>query len=179
MTKFVCKNSNNLLGFALLDQGIIDDNVFFPWHTEEISITVSTSLATINDMEFGQWKLQSLRKILNTSFQVARFEGRKLVEQRQNRDRVDGDHKYLQTSSKQPKIIEELVSSLLNNGQETSKNGWGKNKGQHLRLQHIHHKQLRCLLVKAKLLFQNEGMVYRSRQREDLLNDYEGKDEYD
>ena len=80
MTKFVSKNSNNLLGFALLDQGIIDDNVFFPWHTEEISITVSTSLATINDMEFGQWKLQSLRKILDTSLQVARFEGRKLVE---------------------------------------------------------------------------------------------------
>jgi hypothetical protein len=47
----VSKNSNNLLGFALLDQGIIDDNVFFPWHTEEIGITVSTSLATINDME--------------------------------------------------------------------------------------------------------------------------------
>lgn len=80
VTKFVSQNSNNLLGFALLNQGIVDDNMFLPWHSEEISVAVSTSLATIDDMELGKWKLQSLCKTLNPSLQVARFEGRKLIE---------------------------------------------------------------------------------------------------
>ena len=100
MAKFVSKNSDNLLGLALLDQGIVDDNVLLPWHTEEIGITVSTSLAAINNIELVKRELQAFSKALNTSLQVARLEGRKLVEQRQNRNRVDGNHENLQTSSK-------------------------------------------------------------------------------
>lgn len=65
MTKLVSQNSNNLLGFALLNQGIIDDNMLLPWHTKEIGITMSASLASINDVKLGERELQSLGKILN------------------------------------------------------------------------------------------------------------------
>lgn len=50
VTKLVCKNSYNFLSLALLNQGIVNDNVLLPWHAEEVGVTVSTSLASVNDI---------------------------------------------------------------------------------------------------------------------------------
>ena len=100
MPKFVSQDCYNLLRLALFDQGIIDDNVLFPRHTKEIGVAMSTSLATINDMELVKRELQALGKCFNASLQLARFEGGEFVEQRKDRDGVDGDHKDLQSSSK-------------------------------------------------------------------------------
>lgn len=95
VAKFVCEHGYNFLRLALLNQGVVDDNMLFPWHAKEVRITVSTSLTTINDIQFMKWELQSLGKALNTGLQVAWLEGRELVEQGQDCDWVNGNHKDL------------------------------------------------------------------------------------
>ena len=175
----MCKNGHDFLGFALLDQGVVNDNVLLPRHTKKVRIAVSASLTSINNIELMKRELQALSQALNTSLQVARLERRKLVEQRQNRNRVDGNHEDLQSSPKQPKVIEELIASLLHNSQKARKDRRSKNESQHLRLQHIHDEKLRGLFVESELLLQDERMVDRGREGKNLLDDYEGKDEDD
>jgi len=159
VTKLMCQYRNNFLCLALLNQGVINHNMLLPWHAKEISIAVSTSLATINNIKLMKRELQPISKSLNTSLQVARLERRQLVEKGENRNRVYGNHEDLKASSKQPKIVKELIPSLLHDRQETSQDRRSENKCQHLRLQHIHHKQLWSLLVEAKFLLQDECMV--------------------
>ena len=100
MSKFVCQDCYNLLRLALLDQGVVDDNVLLPWHTKEIGVAVSTSFATINDVQLVERELQALGKCFDASLQLARFERGEFVEQGKDRDGIDGDHKDLQSSSK-------------------------------------------------------------------------------
>ena len=52
MSKFMSKNSDNFLSLALLNQGIINNNVLLPWQPKEIRITMRRSLATINNIKF-------------------------------------------------------------------------------------------------------------------------------
>jgi hypothetical protein len=118
VAELVCQDSDNLLGLALLDQRIVDDNVLLPRQTEEVGVAVRTALASINDVELVQRELQLLGQILDALLQLAGLQGRELVEQREDSDRVDGNHEDLESSSEQPQIVEELVAGLLNDGQE-------------------------------------------------------------
>lgn len=132
VTKFVCKNSYNLFCLALLNQGVVNDNVLLPRHAKEIRVTMSTSLATVNNMELMKREFESTSKCFHASLQITRLERSELIEQREDRDRVNGNHEDLQTSSEHPEIVEEFVSGLLNDRQETGKDRWCKNERQHL-----------------------------------------------
>lgn len=179
VTQLVCKNGNNLLGLALFDQGIVDDNVLLPGHAEEVGVAVGAALAAINDVQLGEGELELLGQILNAALELTLLKGRELVEQRQNEDRVDGDHDNLETSDKNPEIVEELVSSLLHDSQKASEDRRREDKGQEERLDLVGNPKLGRRLVETELLLQDESVVEASRQRENLGDDDEGQDEDD
>src|ERR1700712_593446 len=107
-----------------------------------------------------QREVESLRQRLNAGLQLARLQRRKLVEQRKDRNGVYSDHEDLEGSTKQPEVVEELVTGLLHNGEETSENRWSEDKAQHLTFEYIRNEDLGSLLVESELLLQNEGAVY-------------------
>lgn len=59
VTELVGENSDNLLGLALLDEGVVDDNVLLPWETEKVGVAVSAALASINDVEFLEREVET------------------------------------------------------------------------------------------------------------------------
>ena len=95
MPKFMCKYRYNFLGLGFLNERVVDDNVLLPRHPEEISITVRTSFAPVNNIKFVQWKLESLGQSFHTSLELSGFQGSQFVEQREDCDRVDGNHENL------------------------------------------------------------------------------------
>jgi hypothetical protein len=153
VAEFVGKNGDDLVALALLNQGIVDDNVFLPGQAKEVGIAVGATLAAVNDVQLVKWELELLRQVLDVRLQLALLQGGKLVEHWQNDDGINGDHENLQTSAEHPEIVEELVASLLNDGQEPGKDRRRQGEGQDVGLDQIGNKELRSLLVKTELLF--------------------------
>lgn len=79
VTEFVCKNSDNLLGLALLNQGIKDDNVLAPGETVEVGVAVSAALGTIDNVEVLQRELESASQSLNFGAQLTRLKRTEFV----------------------------------------------------------------------------------------------------
>lgn len=119
VTKLVSQDSRDFLLLALLDQGIVDDNVLLPGETKEVGVAVCAALAAVDDEQFVERELELLGQAFDIVLELALLERRKLVEQRENGDWVDGNHEDLETSDKDPEVEEELVSSLLNDAEET------------------------------------------------------------
>jgi hypothetical protein len=176
VAQLVGKNSDNLFSFALLDKSIVDNNVLLPGETKEIGVGVGAALAAIDDVELVQGKLEAGGEGFNTRLEVAILERGELVEQGQDGNGVDGDHEDLETSSESPEVEEELVARLLDNLEETGKNGRGEDKSQELGLEDVGDKELRGLLVEAKLFLEDEGVVDGRGERQDLVEDHEGQD---
>lgn len=179
VTKFVGENSNDLLGLALLNQSVVDNNVLLPGETKKIGVAVSAALAAIDDVEFVKGELELLGEILNVGLELAFLQGRKFVEQWQDSNGVNRNHEDLKTSAEHPEVIEELAASLLNDGEETGKNGRSQNHSQQVGLDHIRDEELRGLLVESKLLLQNKCLVDVGRERDDLVDEDEGQNEHD
>jgi len=177
VTKFVAQNGDNLLGLALLKQGIVDDNVLLPWQTVEVGVAVSAALATVDNVELRERELQLLSQVLDTGLDVTRFQGRKLVEQGQDNDGIDGDSEDLNEDTEEPQVVEERVASSLNDLENSADDGSSEDNSEHLTLEHIRNPETECLLVETKLLLKHEGVVVRSRQREDRRQNVETEDE--
>lgn len=155
----MAQDGDDLLGLALLKQGIVDDNVLLPGQTIEVSIAVGATLAAINDVQLREGKLKLLGQVLNTSLDLTRLQRGQLVEQRQDSDGVDSDGEDLDKDSKEPQVVEERVTSLLNNLEDGADNRSSQNNAQHLTLEHIRYPKLEGLLVKPELLLQHESVV--------------------
>lgn len=177
VTKFVAQNSDNLLGLALLKQGIVDDNVLLPWQTVEVGVTVGTALATVDNVEFREGELQLLGQVLDTGLDVTRLQGRKLVEQRQDNDRVDGDSEDLNKDAEEPQVVEERVTSSLNDLENSADDRSSEDNSEHLTLEHIRNPETERLLVESKLLLKHEGVVVRDRKRENRRQNVETENE--
>lgn len=167
------QNGSDFLGFALLDQGIIDDNVLLPWQAKEVGVAMRASLASVNDIQFGKGKLELRGQCLHRCLEFAGFQRGELVEQGRDEDGPDGNHEHLETCAKEPQVVEKLLARLLNNGEETSQNWRGQDNSKAERLDTIRDEELGGLLVEAKLLFEYESVVYRRGQRQNLM--YEGE----
>ena len=50
VAELVRQDSDDLLGLALLDQGIINDDMLLPGQAEEVGIAVRAALAAVNDV---------------------------------------------------------------------------------------------------------------------------------
>lgn len=138
--------------------------MLLPGETKEVGVAVCTTLATINDEEFVEREVELLGEAFDVVLELSLLEGRELVEQRQNGDRVDGDHEDLETSDEEPEVVEELVTSLLDDAEETGKDWRGEDKGENVGLDHIRNEQLGSLLVETKLLLEYKRVVDRGRQ---------------
>lgn len=167
MAKLMAKHSNNLLGLCLLDQSIVDDNVLLPWQTVEVGIAVGTALAPVNDMQLGEREFESLGQVLDTSLEFTGLKGRKLVEQRQNRNRVDSNGEDLEEDTEEPEVVVERAVKLLHDLKNGTDNGSSQNNSKHLTLEHIRNPKLSRLLVETELLLEHKRVVVRDRQRED------------
>lgn len=178
MTKFVTQNSNDLIRLTLLNQRVVDNNVLFPGQTEKVRIAVRTPLATVDDIQFLKRELQLPGKVLNTRLQLTRLQGRQLVEQRQDSNRIDRDGEDLNEHTKQPQIVEERVTSKLNNLKHPTDNRSTQDNPEHLALEHIRNPQLQRLLVEPELLLENERAVIRDRKRQNRTENIETEEKH-
>jgi hypothetical protein len=177
VTQLVRKNGNDLLGLALLNQSIVDNNVLLPGETKEIGVGVGTSLASINDVELVQGELEACGKRFNLGLELTVLERRQLVEQRQDSDGVDGDHENLESNDEEPQVIEELVTSLLDDLEETGKERRRKDKSESLGLDQICDKELGRLLVETEFLLKHKCLVDRRGETKKLADDSKSQDE--
>ena len=122
------EDSDDLLCLALFNQSIIDDDVLLPGHSEEIGVAVRTPLTTVNDVQLVEREVQLLSQVLNAGLELARFQGRELVEQRQDSNRIDSDHEDLKASTEEPQVVEELVTGLFHDGKETRQDRRSENE---------------------------------------------------
>ena len=123
VTKLMSQNGNDLLRITLLDQSIVNNNVFLPRKTIEVCIAVSAALATIDNVQLVEREAQLLSQSLNTSLQFTRFKRRELIEQRQNHKRVDSNSEDLNEDHEKPHIVEKGVPSLLNDLHHSANEG--------------------------------------------------------
>lgn len=179
VTQLVSKNSNNLIRLALLNQSIVDNNVLLPGKTKEVGVGVGASLASINDVELVQGELEACGERFNLGLELTIFERRELVEQGQNSNRVDSDHEDLESNDEEPQVVEELVTSLLDDLEETSKERGREDKGKSLGLDQIGDKELGRLLVETEFLFKHKCLVDRRRKTKKLADDGKSQDEDD
>jgi len=179
VAQFVSKNSNNLIRLALLDESIVDNNVLLPGEAKEIGVGVGASLASINDIELVERELEASGKSFNLGLELTILKRRQLVEQRQDSNGVDGDHEDLKSNDEEPQVVEELVTSLLDDLEETCEERRRENEGESLGLDEIGDEELRRLLVETKLLLKDESLINRRRKTKKLANNGESQDEYD
>lgn len=177
VTQFVSENSNNLIRLALLNESIVDDNVLLPGETKEIGVGVGASLASINDIELVKGELEASSESFNLGLELTILKRRQLVEQRQNSNGVDGDHEDLESNDEEPQVVEELVTSFLDDLEETGEERRRENEREGLGLDEIGDEELGCLLVETKLLLKDESLVNRRRKTKKLANNGESQDE--
>jgi len=122
MTQLVGKHGNDLIDLALLDQGVVDDNLLAPGQSVEVSIAVGTALGTVDNVKVLQGEVEPGGQCFNLGLELSILKRSELVEQRQDEDRVDGDQEGLHSKDEQPKVVEEVATKVANDLQETSKN---------------------------------------------------------
>ena len=179
VTQLVGKNSNNLIGLALLNQSIVDDNVLLPRETKEIGVRVGASLASINDVELVKGELETGGESFNLGLELTIFERRQLVEQRKDSNGIDRNHEDLESNDEKPQVVEERVTSLLDDLEETSEERRREDESESLGLDNIGDKELRRLLVEPEFLFKNKSLVNRRRKTKKRADDSKSQDEDD
>ena len=176
MTKFMTQDSNHLIRLTLLNQSVVDDNVLLPGESKEIGIAVGTALATVDNVQFLKGEIQLASQVLDTSLELTRLQGRQLVEQRQDSNRVNRDSKDLHEDTKEPQVVEERVTGNLDDLEHRADNRSSQNNSEHLTLEHIRNPELQRLLVETEFLLEDESAVVRGWQRQDRADDIEPKD---
>jgi hypothetical protein len=179
VTELVRQDSEDLIWVALLEQGIVDDNVLLPWETVEVGVGVGAALAPVDDVELLEGELELGSELLHLGLELALLEGRELVEQRQDEDGVRGDHEQLQGGGKDPEVEDEAGARLLDDLEETGEDGRGERKGQKLRLEQVGEEELGRLLVEAKLLLEHKGMIDLDRHADELLDKHKAQHKHD
>ena len=163
----MAQHSNNLLRLGLLNQSIVDDNVLLPWQTVEVGITVGTALAAVNNVQLGEREVESLGQVFDTGLELTGLKRRELVEQRQNRNRVDSNGEDLEEDTEEPEVVVERAVKLLDNFKNGTDNGSSQDNSKHLTLEHIRNPELNRLLVETELLLEHKRVVVGDGQRED------------
>lgn len=172
------QNSNDLIRLALLNQRVVDNNVLLPGQTEKVRVAVRTPLATVDNIQFLKRELQFPSKVLNTRLQLTRLQRRQLVEQRQDSNRIDRDSENLNEHTKQPQVVEERVTSELDNLEHPTDNRSTQDNPEHLTLEHIRNPQLQRLLIEPEFLLENKRAVIRDRKRQNRTENIEPEEKH-
>lgn len=161
MSKFVCQHSFYLLLCALLKQCIVDDNLLFadPRKTSEVGIAMSTALAAIDNLQFRQGELKLRGERLNAVLKLSWLERLEFVKHGYNENGINSHSRDLDNQHEDPEVVEEVLTSPLDNGEERAANWDTKRNGESLAFDHICEPKLDCHFIEAEFLFKNEGMV--------------------
>lgn len=171
VAQLVCKDSLNLLLGALLNKSIVQNNLFLPWQTGEVSIRVSRALGTINDLKLAERELETCGKRFDAVLERARLKRSELVEDRNNDDRVDCDCEQLHAQCEGPEVEEELIASLLDDLEEGCAERNAECEGKTLRLQHVANPEGDGLLVEAEGLFEDKVVVVAEGQGQESFRE--------
>ena len=170
------KDGDDLIGFRLLNQSIVDDDVLLPRQAIKVGIGVSAALRPVNDKKLLQGELMAGCELLDLGFKLSLVQRRQLIEQRLDENGIRSGGEQLQAGSKDPQVKHKLVSCFLNDLQEGSQDGRHQQDGKHVGLDHVSDEQLGSLLVETKFFLQNKRAVHASRQAKNLLDDDEAQD---
>ena len=177
VAQLVTQDGDHLLGLALLDQGIIEDDVLLPGESVKVGVAVGAALATVDDVQLLQREVEFLGQLLHTRLERTGFERRQFVEHGQNNDRVDSDGEDLHEHTEEPEVVEERVAGFLDDLEHRADDRRAQNDAQELALDHIRNPQLRRLLVEPELLLEDEGAVVRDGERQDRRDEVESENE--
>lgn len=134
VAQLVRQHGDDLLGLALLNQRVVDDNVLLPRQAEEVRVAVGAALAPVDDVQLVQRELEALRQGLDAVLELALLERRQLVEEREDGDGVDCDHEDLQAGGECPEVEEELVAGALDDCEEAGQDGGRQGEGEQVGL---------------------------------------------
>lgn len=135
--------------------------------------------ASIHNVKLGERELELSSKSIDLGLEFAFFDRSKLVEQRKNKDRVDGEEENLCEGSETPDVEDKLVSGLLDDLEATGKDRGHEDAGDESGLDLIAEENLGSLLIETELLLENESAVEADGQAQNLLDEHEGEDECD
>ena len=137
VSELVGQDGGNLTSLALLNEGIEDDDVLSPGKTIEVRVAVGAALRSVDDIEVLEGEFESGGQCLNLGSQRARLQRRELVEERQDKDRVDSDHEGLDEQDEDPCVVEEVHAESLDNLEETGEDRTANDGDQGLCLEEV------------------------------------------
>lgn len=121
-------------------------------------------LAAIDDLEFAKWELQPLGERFDAIFQLARFERREFVEERDNQNWVDCDGAELDNECESPEVEEELIAGLLDDLEERGAERYTEGERQRLAFDEVGEEEGKGLLVEPIFLLEHEVVVVAERE---------------
>ena len=177
MSELMAKYGGDFLDVGLLDQGVVDDDLLFPWQTIEICVAVCTPFTTVNDIQFVEWEVEPFGKLLNRRSQLAGFHWRELVEERLDEGGIYSDGGDLYTHGEEPKIVEERGACFLDDGQKPTQDRRTEYDPKSETFDLIHDPEAGGLFVETELLFEHKVAVVRLGEADDSADDAEDKHE--
>jgi len=159
MAKFMSEDGFYLFSFALLDEGIEDDNMFAPWEAKEVRIAMRAALGTVDLIQMLEREVQLRSKAFDPFSKVAFGERRQLIKEWLNDSRVDEDHQNLEGKQERHQEWDEAVTSPLKDLQKGGKEWSTESKSNQPAFNGIRDKKPRSHLVKPVFFLEDEGLV--------------------
>lgn len=179
VAELVGEDGHDFLGLAVLEEGVVDDNVLLPGQAVEEGVGVGAALAAVNDVELLEREVEGAGKLLDLCLELAILQRGELVEERLDEDWVRGDGQELDAGGEDPEVKDELAAGLLDNLEEAGEDRGHDDGNDGVGLDGIGDEEGGGLFVEAKLLLEDKGAVQAGRQAEALLDQDKGQDEED
>jgi len=138
---------------------------------------VRGALGAVDDLQLAEGEFEVRGEGFDAVLERAGFEGRELVEDGDNDDRVDCDGEELHSQGEGPEVEEELVAGLLDDFEEGGAQGDAEGEREALCFEHVADPEGEGLLVEAEGLFEDEVIVVAEGQGEDGLGERVGEAE--
>ena len=179
VAQFVREDGLHLLRLGLLDERVVDDDLFLPGQTCEIGIRVRGALRAVDDLQLCQREFEALGQRFHFLFQLAWLQWSEFVEERDDEDGVDCDCAELDDEREGPEVEEELVAGLLDDLEEGCAERDAEGEAECLPFEYVGDEEADCLLVEAVFLLQDEVVVVAEWYAQKRLHDRvgEGKDQ--
>lgn len=119
---------------------------------------------TLDNIEFGEWKVNTLGEGLDARPQFSLRQRGVLVEEGCNEVRVDGHEEEHDQGCKAPQVDEEVLATPEDDSNDASHQGQSDRLADDKGFDLVLDVEASSLLVEAVLLLENESAVHRERQ---------------
>ena len=90
VTELVREDGLDFLCLALVDEGVVDDDLLLPGQAGEVGVAVGAALAAVDDVEGGEGEVEAGGEGFDARFEVAGGEGGEGVEEGDYEEGVEG-----------------------------------------------------------------------------------------